>query len=90
MLHDRDSRGALAYLALAGEMIRRSEEPEAYYAENAPAGAEAAEPGGTALTLVENDAPPPASVAEPESRAPAAAEEPAPSSPASVPYLTNH
>ncbi|MEX1994779.1 MAG: ParA family protein [Steroidobacteraceae bacterium] len=28
MLHDKDSRGALAYLALAGEMIRRSEEPE--------------------------------------------------------------
>jgi hypothetical protein len=33
MLHDRDSRGALAYLALAGEMIRRIEEPEAYAAE---------------------------------------------------------
>ncbi len=28
MFHDKDSRGALAYLALAGEMIRRSEEPE--------------------------------------------------------------
>jgi chromosome partitioning protein len=27
MFHDRESRGALAYLALAGEMIRRSEEP---------------------------------------------------------------
>ncbi len=26
LLHDRDSRGALAYLALAGEMIRREEE----------------------------------------------------------------
>jgi len=26
MFHDKDSRGALAYLALAGEMIRRSEE----------------------------------------------------------------
>ena len=26
MLHDKDSRGALAYLALAGEMIRREEE----------------------------------------------------------------
>lgn len=33
MLHDKDSRGALAYLALASEMIRRSEEPEAYAAE---------------------------------------------------------
>ena len=28
MLHDKDSRGALAYLALAGEMIRR-DDPEA-------------------------------------------------------------
>ncbi len=27
LFHDRDSRGALAYLALAGEMIRREEEP---------------------------------------------------------------
>jgi chromosome partitioning protein len=27
LLHDKDSRGALAYLALAGEMIRREEEP---------------------------------------------------------------
>jgi chromosome partitioning protein len=26
LFHDRDSRGALAYLALAGEMIRREEE----------------------------------------------------------------
>jgi chromosome partitioning protein len=29
LLHDKDSRGALAYLALAGEMIRRDEEPAA-------------------------------------------------------------
>ncbi len=29
MYHDRESRGALAYLALAGEMIRRAEEPAA-------------------------------------------------------------
>jgi chromosome partitioning protein len=29
LLHDKDSRGALAYLALAGEMIRREEEPGA-------------------------------------------------------------
>lgn len=28
LFHDKDSRGALAYLALAGEMIRRSDEPE--------------------------------------------------------------
>jgi chromosome partitioning protein len=29
LFHDRESRGALAYLALAGEMIRRDEEPVA-------------------------------------------------------------
>jgi chromosome partitioning protein len=29
LLHDRESRGALAYLALAGEMIRRDEGPPA-------------------------------------------------------------
>jgi chromosome partitioning protein len=29
LLHDKDSRGALAYLALAGEMIRRDEGPAA-------------------------------------------------------------
>jgi chromosome partitioning protein len=29
LLHDRESRGALAYLALAGEMIRRDDEPRA-------------------------------------------------------------
>jgi chromosome partitioning protein len=39
MLHDKDSRGALAYLALAGEMIRRADEPEAYAAEIASSGA---------------------------------------------------
>jgi chromosome partitioning protein len=27
LLHDKESRGALAYLALAGEMIRREDEP---------------------------------------------------------------
>jgi chromosome partitioning protein len=29
MYHDKDSRGALAYLALAGELIRRDEETDA-------------------------------------------------------------
>jgi chromosome partitioning protein len=28
LYHDKESRGALAYLALAGEMIRRDEEVE--------------------------------------------------------------
>jgi chromosome partitioning protein len=39
LLHDRDSRGALAYLALAGEMIGRGEVPAAPLPE-APAAAE--------------------------------------------------
>ena len=29
LLHDKDSRGALAYLALAGEMLRREDEAAA-------------------------------------------------------------
>ena len=33
LYHDKDSRGALAYLALAGEMLRRDEEPTATDAE---------------------------------------------------------
>jgi chromosome partitioning protein len=36
LLHDKESRGALAYLALAGEMIRR--EDEAHVPEPTPAG----------------------------------------------------
>jgi chromosome partitioning protein len=38
LFHDKDSRGALAYLALAGEMIRRDEEPDSVSTE--PAGSE--------------------------------------------------
>jgi len=42
LLHDRESRGALAYLALAGEMLRREEAaaippPAAASEESAPA-----------------------------------------------------
>jgi chromosome partitioning protein len=37
LIHDKDSRGALAYLALAGEMIRREEEALENAPENAPA-----------------------------------------------------
>ena len=54
LMHDRESRGALAYLALAGEMIRREEEAleaaqapaaePASSAEPAPAAGETAEP----------------------------------------------
>ena len=79
MLHDKDSRGALAYLALAGEMIRRSEEPEAYFAETAQAAAtKSAEVTDTAdppLTLVEPD-PEPEPEPERESEPAVSAEEP--------------
>ena len=37
MFHDKDSRGALAYLALAGELIRREEEAALAASGNAPA-----------------------------------------------------
>jgi chromosome partitioning protein len=37
LLHDKDSRGALAYLALAGEMIRREEEAAEEAAQAQPA-----------------------------------------------------
>jgi chromosome partitioning protein len=40
LFHDKESRGALAYLALAGEMIRREEEPR----DSATPASEAAEP----------------------------------------------
>ena len=38
LLHDKDSRGALAYLALAGEMIRRDEEQALAGSRTAPFG----------------------------------------------------
>ena len=59
MLHDKDSRGALAYLALAGEMIRR-DDPESVLDEPAPE--EAAEPEPVAVAQVEE----PVALAEPE------------------------
>jgi chromosome partitioning protein len=60
LLHDKESRGALAYLALAGEMIRR--EDEAHIADNIPPGesvvpsapaAETAEPAPAANGEIE-------------------------------------
>jgi chromosome partitioning protein len=89
MLHDKDSRGALAYLALAGEMIRRSEEPEAYFAETASAAAATVETGEMTITLAESEPEPGRereAAAEPDSTP--SSEETAPA--ASVPYLTNH
>ena len=46
MQHDRESRGALAYLALAGEMLRREDEQQSLSsAPEAPATAEGGAPG---------------------------------------------
>ncbi len=57
LLHDKDSRGALAYLALAGEMIRREEEKAAQAAEGTAgdATAQAAPVAGSAAS--DQDAP---------------------------------
>jgi chromosome partitioning protein len=81
MLHDKDSRGALAYLALAGELIRR-DDPDAVPLEPEP------EPAVASDTID-----PPAEVLEPEREAepepeatPPGEESAAP--PSSVPYLT--
>jgi chromosome partitioning protein len=50
LLHDRESRGALAYLALAGEMLRREDEASEMAANAvpgaAPGGATGGAPGG--------------------------------------------
>jgi chromosome partitioning protein len=44
LFHDKESRGALAYLALAGEMIRREEEEEQAQAQTSAAAVAAATP----------------------------------------------
>ncbi len=54
LFHDKESRGALAYLALAGEMIRREEESTGMLRSAAPMSAGAA--------VAANTAPPPAAV----------------------------
>ena len=102
MLHDKDSRGALAYLALAGEMIRR-DDPDALPLEEEPA-AEAAEeavPAPVAEAAAPSRGPEPVLEPEPEpepeleSDSEAASDsdesrvdEPPPSA-ASIPYLSS-
>jgi hypothetical protein len=51
LFHDKESRGALSYLALAGEMIRREEEEE----ERVAAGAAASAAGSLAGTTTHAD-----------------------------------
>lgn len=68
LYHDRDSRGALAYLALAGEMIRREEEERA-----APASAPAGEPASSPSTepdAASEPAPEPEASGAPTDRSP--------------------
>jgi chromosome partitioning protein len=59
LLHDRDSRGALAYLALAGEMIGRGDVPVAPAADGTP-GPDAS---SAAYSVAGADATPPPAVA---------------------------
>jgi hypothetical protein len=84
MLHDKDSRGALAYLALAVEMIRR-DDPDAFIDEpvlEAPVVAE------TTIEAVEiTDAPAAEAAPEPEPEADAGPEQQAAPA-ASIPYLS--
>jgi len=94
MLHDKESRGALAYLALAGEMIRR-DDPDAVLEEPAVEVVEAVETEEVA-EVIEAAAEPEAELElepEPEpdveSDQEPPAEEAAPPA-SSIPYLTNH
>jgi chromosome partitioning protein len=83
LFHDKESRGALAYLALAGEMIRREEEATSLNAAAAPApAAEAATAPapGSGAALAPADAPPADAAVEAAPGEPAAAEAPAPES----------
>jgi chromosome partitioning protein len=61
LFHDRESRGALAYLALAGEMIRREEEDEQQAATASTAAAST--DGGASGAVSSPDAPPEADTA---------------------------
>jgi chromosome partitioning protein len=61
LFHDRESRGALAYLALAGEMIRREEEER----ENAARGAAAPVPTEPSSETQNNESQEVASVSDP-------------------------
>ena len=85
ILHDRDSRGALAYLALAGELLRRLD-PEAFPDEPTP---EPEPEEAVSEPEITAGPEPDASAAAPELAAEAAADEPHFPPPA-IPYLTNH
>ena len=78
LLHDKDSRGALAYLALAGEMIRREDEEAqaAGVATNAATtSAPATSPAPAASTAAPASAPAPTASSAPGTAAPAPGDE---------------
>jgi hypothetical protein len=56
LFHDRESRGALAYLALAGEMIRREEEERENVAHAATATVATGDNGGGVAIAPESTA----------------------------------
>jgi hypothetical protein len=86
MLHDKDSRGALAYLALAGEMLRR-DDPEAFADEPPPEETTVAETLETIETVEIAEAP--ATEAAPESEPePDSGSEQQAAPAASIPYLS--
>jgi chromosome partitioning protein len=94
MLHDKDSRGALAYLALAGEMIRRAEDPEGWLEEEEAAAKVSEVSESTEVIeespVVEAAAEAPDEVTEPEPEPEPEPEELAEESsapPASIPYI---
>jgi chromosome partitioning protein len=81
LFHDKESRGALSYLALAGEMIRREEEalqtpraPVAAAESMGPAAASAAGPGAA----TQSPAAAPADATEPRAAEPGAEHQPDP------------
>jgi chromosome partitioning protein len=96
MLHDKESRGALAYLALAGELIRR-DDPDAVFEEPVVEVVEAVEPEEVA-EVIEAAAEPadelelepepePEAESEPDTESDPPAEETAPPA-SSIPYIT--
>ena len=88
LFHDKESRGALAYLALAGEMIRREEESTGVVRNLAAmtAGAAAADPPAAAAAPRVNTATPSATAASAtEARPPGVAAIATPVSPAPAP-----
>jgi chromosome partitioning protein len=56
LFHDKESRGALSYLALAGEMIRREEEEKEDAGAGAPAAAAAVATSGATRTAIDASA----------------------------------